>query len=61
MTYPTTEQVEKARQASLLALTPKKLMSIKNLGKVAYKEIVTKLNEYGLQLKDDEHAATGGQ
>lgn len=45
----------------LLALTPKKLMSIKNLGKVAYKEIVTKLNEYGLQLKDDEHAATGGQ
>ncbi len=44
----------------LLALTPKKLMSIKNLGKASYNDITTKLKEYGFHLKDEDTTPTGG-
>ena len=44
----------------LLALTPKKLMSIKNLGKSSYNDIATKLKEYGFNLKDENTTPTGG-
>ncbi len=44
----------------LLALTPKKMMSIKNLGKSSYNDIATKLKEYGFHLKDENTTPTGG-
>ena len=44
----------------LLALTPKKLMSIKNLGKSSYNDIATKLKEYGFHLKDENTTPTRG-
>lgn len=41
--------------------TNEQVLSIRNIGKLRYKEIVDMLKEYGIKLKDDDHAATGGQ
>lgn len=58
--YSALRRAEYKTLGELLALTPKKLMSIKNLGKASYNGITTKLKEYGFHLKDEDTTPTGG-